>query len=261
MSGFKRAETFRWAIPGLLSLLVILAAASTHSAAQSQALFTTAVTNATWTVPAGVYSITVECWGGGGGGAGATSGGTLRGGGGGGGAYAMATRAVTPNQSVTYTVGAAGAGTTATTGGTGGTSSATYSSTTICSAAGGTGGTTSAKGTGGTAVTGSPTHVGGDGYFPTSGTVGGGGGGSAGTGADGTDATSRTGATAQTGGGPGGNGANGVAGGSAPASGPGGGGGGMYRTSGNDEAGGSGWAGQIRITYYVKHKGQVVNDR
>jgi len=66
----------------------------------------------TFTAPAGVTSVTVECWGGGGGGAGCgVSGGSNTGGpGGGGGEYARDTIAVTPGNTYNYHVGAGGAG-------------------------------------------------------------------------------------------------------------------------------------------------------
>lgn len=57
-----------------------------------------------WTVPANVTKLLVECWGGGGGGA--------SGGGGGGGGYAASEWAVTPGAVVSITVGAAGTGAT-----------------------------------------------------------------------------------------------------------------------------------------------------
>src|SRR4051812_36812823 len=54
-------------------------------------------TTSTWTAPAGVTKIVVECWGGGGAGGSATrSSGTAYGGGGAGGAYAKSTLTVVP---------------------------------------------------------------------------------------------------------------------------------------------------------------------
>jgi hypothetical protein len=68
----------------------------------------TFTTSGAWIAPAGVTSIQVECWGGGGGGGERTS--TGASGGGGGGAYAeRATMGVTPGNSYSFTVGAAGA--------------------------------------------------------------------------------------------------------------------------------------------------------
>lgn len=71
--------------------------------------FTTAGTFTNgWTAPVGVTSVTAETWGGGGGSGGGTST-TLPGGsGGGGGAYASKVISVTPGNSYTYVVGAAG---------------------------------------------------------------------------------------------------------------------------------------------------------
>ncbi len=64
-----------------------------------------------WTVPAGVTSVTVEMWGGGGGsGAKVYSGQAGRGGGGGGGGYTRQTLTVSPAASIAYSVGAVGLG-------------------------------------------------------------------------------------------------------------------------------------------------------
>lgn len=61
-----------------------------------------------WKVPAGVYSISAECWGGGGAGSSRPTG-TFTGGGGGGGEYAAEpTITVHPGQNIPYTVGAGG---------------------------------------------------------------------------------------------------------------------------------------------------------
>jgi len=80
---------------------------SFNSVAQTQ----TFTTSGTFTVPAGVTQVTVECWGGGGGG-GNTShsgNGTSRGGGGAGGAYAKKVIGITPGN-YTVTVGSGGTG-------------------------------------------------------------------------------------------------------------------------------------------------------
>lgn len=66
----------------------------------------------TWTCPAGVTSITVECWGSGAGGGSAKpniNGGVVAGGGGGSGAYAKSVVSVTPGNEYAYHVGAGGA--------------------------------------------------------------------------------------------------------------------------------------------------------
>src|SRR3989338_7184206 len=71
--------------------------------------FTTAGTFTNgWTAPADVYSVTAETWGGGGGSGGGTSVSLPGGSGGGGGAYALKVISVTPGNSYTYVVGAAG---------------------------------------------------------------------------------------------------------------------------------------------------------
>ncbi|MCE3297284.1 MAG: Protein of unknown function precursor [Crocinitomicaceae bacterium] len=61
-------------------------------------------------VPCSVSSITVSCWGGGGAGQGDNTNNTIGGGGGGSGAFCSSVIAVTPGQSIAYSVGAGGAG-------------------------------------------------------------------------------------------------------------------------------------------------------
>ena len=63
-----------------------------------------------WTAPAGITSVGVECWGAGGGGGGADGTANSAGGGGGGGEYARDTVAVTGGNSYPYTVGSPGTG-------------------------------------------------------------------------------------------------------------------------------------------------------
>ena len=63
-----------------------------------------------FTVPAGVTSISVQAWGAGGAGGGATGGSTKAGGGGGGGGYSTATITVTPGATINYIVGTGGIG-------------------------------------------------------------------------------------------------------------------------------------------------------
>ncbi|MBT0652291.1 glycine-rich domain-containing protein [Geomobilimonas luticola] len=245
-----------WVKVGLVTTLTLLVSVFMYQGwykpKASQAVVTDTFTTAgtgTWTAPAGVTSVTIECWGGGGAGAQRSTNGN--GGGGGGGAYAKVnTFSVTPGNNYSYTVGAAG--TSAATPTNGGASS--FNATT-CVAAGGTSAATNSAtgGAGGlaSASTGNVKYNGGNGWTAT-GTGGGGGGSSAGTASAGNNATSSTGATAVTGGGPGGNGRTGSQGaGSPPASGPGGGGGGAYRTGFGTVVGGDGYAGQVRITYAV----------
>jgi len=175
-----------------------------------------------WTVPAGVTSITVQAWGAGGAGGGSTSNGN-GGSGGGGGAYASRTITVTPGSTINYTIGAGGIGSNG--NGTAG------GDTTLnaLNARGGAGGTANsgAGGVGGIATGGVPTN--------TDGLPGGAGGGN--PGGDGGDS---------------GNGGTGGAGGSNSAGGvgnpPGGGGGGAER-SGSGSVGGNGAVGQITITW------------
>ena len=64
----------------------------------------------TFTVPAGITSLSVQCWAGGGGGSGASPPPPGGGGGGGGGYAANSSYAVSPGQVITYVVGAGGAG-------------------------------------------------------------------------------------------------------------------------------------------------------
>ena len=64
----------------------------------------TTVGSSTWTVPANVYSITIQCLGAGGGG-GTATGNPATGGGGSGGNYAKKVLTVVPNQVLNYTVG------------------------------------------------------------------------------------------------------------------------------------------------------------
>lgn len=227
----------------------------------------------TYAVPAGVSSITIECWGGGGGGGGAKySGLDPCGGGGGGGAYSITTVAVTPGQNIVVSLGGGGlAGTNAGgNGGVGGTSSVTYLGPTVASAAGGNGGTGStggakAGGAGGSTGTGTVRTggTGGNGYVGSSYDDGGSGGGGAGSTANGSNGVTGSGggqsggepggAGGATGGGTGGAGAGAL--GACVAGSPGntfgGGGGGAAGYNSGSAAGGAGAAGKVVITYVV----------
>ena len=216
----------------------------------SQTSVTISTGTTTWTVPAGVTSITVEAWGGGGkGGARTTNG---NGGGGGGGAYAKKVITVIPGNTYNLAVGAGS--TTAAAGG-----DSWFQNTTTVLAKGGNSVADNTS-TGATGGAGTPTSIGDVGFVYAggngatgSGTYGGGGGSSAGsvTPFIGIDATSASGATATAGGG-GGNGGNGRSGSQGNGSNgsiPGGGGGGGYRTSTSTRAGGSGGNGQIIISF------------
>jgi len=94
------------------------------SAAQNIQIYTSGT--GSYIVPAGVYSILVEISGGGGGGGGIASSGTSgiqASSGGGAGGYARSIIAVTPGQSISYTVGGAGTGASGANGNAGGNSS------------------------------------------------------------------------------------------------------------------------------------------
>ena len=142
--------------------------------------------NGTFTVPAGVTSITVECWGGGGrGGTRTTSG---AGGGGGGGAYSRSVIAVTPGSNHTVNVGSGSTGTAA------GGDSWFATAGTVMAKGGSSVGNNSATGAAGGAAgagVGTIRNSGGNGFNGnTSGTdYGGGGGSSAGTAANGANGT------------------------------------------------------------------------
>src|SRR5687767_7639263 len=76
-----------------------------------------------YTLPCGVTSITVNCYGGGGGGGGDAINGGVSGGGGGGGGHSSGVLVVVPGQVIPYTIGTAGAaGGAGLNGGNGGTS-------------------------------------------------------------------------------------------------------------------------------------------
>jgi hypothetical protein len=220
----------------------------------------------TWVCPAGVTSISLaEAWGpGGGGGGGGTNNSTGGAGGGGAGAYSAAANvAVTPGNSYTVTVGAAGAGGAPSLGGGvigsdgGGASSFPGNSVTV-TAPGGKGGGPGSFSVGGNGAPASgnvPSFGGGAGGMNPNYPNGGGGGSSGGTAAAGqpggnsTSGTAGAGGAAVAGGGTGGNGARGnVAGGAGGAPG-GGGGGGAGNVGGIGTAGGPGGSGQVRITY------------
>ena len=101
------------------------------------------------TIPANVYSVLAKCWGGGGAGSTMTSG---TGGGGKGGSYSTKTVSVTPGQSISVTIGAAGTSGASPTNG--GQSNVTINGTTVCQAAGGNSATYNST-TGATGINGS----------------------------------------------------------------------------------------------------------
>ena len=204
-------------------------------------------TNGSFTVPAGITSITVEVWGAGGKGSTLTT--NTGGGGGGGGAYAKKTIATTPGTTYTVTVGA-GATTTAAGG------DSWFATTATVLAKGGNSAADNSN-VGANGGAGAPTSIGdvgfvfagGKGANGVAGSYGGGGGSSAGNSA-GTPATSATGATAPSNGGNGGNGRSTTQGnGSIATVLLGGGGGGALRTSSGSRIGGSGVAGQVLVSW------------
>ncbi len=213
-----------------------------------QTTTTTITTSGTWTCPAGVTSINVQCWGAGGGGGGGGSAKKYGGGGGGGGGYRINSAVtVVPGTVYNITVGTGGAGGTgggATgSGGNGGATIATFGAT-IVSATGGIGGNNYASGADGGAG-GTGTYSGGLGANGSESLSGGGGGGAGTTGAGNAASGVTAGALKDLNGGAGGNGntsnsAPGFAGNNY-----GGGGGGGTKTSN----GGDGAPGLVTITY------------
>lgn len=199
----------------------------------------------TFTVPAGVTSVTVEAWGGGGRGGSRTIGSDGYGGGGGG-AYAKSILTVTPGNTYTVTVGG-GSNSNSSDGG----DSWFINNTTILAKGGvsvANNGTTGGAGGTAAASIGTVKFSGGNGANGSTGSYGGGGGSSAGTASNGGNGATNTGGNAPTGGGNGGNGRNTTSGSGSLGSSPGGGGGGALRTSGS-ATGGNGADGQVIITY------------
>lgn len=219
--------------------------------------------NGSWTVPANVCQVWVECWGAGGGGGGVSNTISASAGGGGGGAYTLNPNVtVTPGSSISYTVGIGGFGGTST-GGSGGPGGATtFSSPTAVTANGGNGGGGSTSGTtagnGGAGGSGG-TYSGGAGANGSPGLHSGGGGSVAGVGINGRVAIANIGgigySMTASGGTPYsvvGSGANGRTnlGLGATGSSPGGGGsGGMATSSVSSFAGGVGGNGRIVVMY------------
>ena len=223
----------------IIILLGLFGGAGQSAFGQSQ----TFTTSGSFTVPAGVTSITIQCWGAGGGGSTITSNGA-RGGGGGGGAYASSVYTVTPGNTYNLTVGTGGAANSS--GGN------TFFNTSWVIAEGGHGGTSNSTiaGAGGTVASslGTTRYAGGAGAAGGGTNSGGGGGGAGSTGPGG----SATGATAGTGTSlNGGNGGTGVSGGSNGNVGNtyGGGGSGAVTNSGTDRTGGSGANGLVVISW------------
>ncbi len=250
-------------IPTLLKQkmkLLVVAAALMSGGAQGQITVTlTPTSTSPWTVPTGVTSILVQCWGGGGAGgsANSTSTATIRAGGGAGGSYAGSTLTEL-SSSYVFSVGAGGLAPVSPTAfdheslsGSGGETN--FGSGTIIAKGGGgakNSHNATASNSGGVAPidgnTGTTKWYGGNGSTGTS--ISGSGGGSAGSTGNGGNAGGSTAGTGGTGdgvigaAGRGGNG-DGNSGGS-----PGAGGGGAQANGPTYKKGGSGGAGQIKIT-------------
>ncbi|MBD3582740.1 choice-of-anchor D domain-containing protein [Flavobacterium selenitireducens] len=200
--------------------------------------------NDSFTVPAGVTSVTIQAWGAGGHGGSRTSNG--RTGGGGGGAFAGGPVSVTPGQVINLYVGrgsdddAAGEDSwflnTSTIRAKGGASAPNNGST------GGNGGSSAAS-------VGTNKFSGGDGANSAAGYAGGGGS-SASNAQNGIDATNATGANAPGNGGDGGNGRTSAGNGTSGTF-PGGGGGGSWRSNSPNRTGGNGANGYIIVSYVV----------
>ncbi len=208
----------------------------------------TYTTSGSFTPPAGVTQVVVECWGAGGRGGTRTTNG--QGGGGGGGAYSRALVPVTPLTPYTVTVGIGS--TSAAPGGdswfgTSGTVMAKGGNSVANNTNGGATGGSAAVSVGTVKFSGGNGANGGNFFFVR---WGGGGGSSAGYAAVGGNAPGGNGGgTAPAGGGNGGDGATSQANGS-PGFPPGGGGGGAVRTSSGTRTGGAGADGQVIVTYY-----------
>lgn len=194
--------------------------------------------NGTFTVPCGVTSIEVDCWGGGGAGGAADMNNGKGAGGGGGGAHATKTLAVTAGQTYTITRGAGGVGNNNGNGGNGGNTTFTGPGGTVV-AQGGTGG---AEANGGAASAGTSGIASSNGTPATAGNNGGAGSAaSAGAGGAAALMAGIGGGAAGPNGGNGGNGGN--------ATDVGGGGGGGFAGNNSDRRGGDGFRGEVWITY------------
>lgn len=213
----------------------------------------TYTTSGTWVCPAGVTSVTVDCWGGGGAGGGTTLNTKKGGGGGAGGSYAKKALPVVPGNTYTVTVGTGATG--AKSAGATGNPSWFNTSATVY-AQGGVGGAapnggTANGGLGSSALCiGDLVYAGGHGANGTS-TLSGGGGGGAGTTGLGGNASGTTRGTGTNVGG--GNGANGRTneGNGSLASVYGGGGSGAFVADASNHSGGSGANGAVLISYTI----------
>lgn len=247
----------------LLGILLTL----TFTKAVSQTTYTQSfTTTGSWICPAGVTSISVECWGGGGAGGG-TAASVGAGGGGAGGAYAIKSITVTPGTKYYFSVAQSKSGTTSAgsqgdpswfnSTGTNSQPTGTSQGTLAEGGAGGSasGGSSSASGSKASSF-GDQTYRGGNGGAASNGGnlsssnsgAGGGGPGSTGDGGDASATTAGTGTSVG-----GGNGAAGTAYGANTAgtacANTAGGGGGATRNSTTTRAGGAGGPGLVKISY------------
>lgn len=230
--------------------------------AQSQVVSQTYTSSGTFTVPPGVTSITVECWGAGGAGGGGTDN-TLDpagAGGGAGGAYAKKTLSVIPNANYTVTVAGITPGGTGT-GATGGPS--WFGTVATVYAEGGAGGSAITNGDGPAGLGSSANSIGdivysgGSGANGTDATGGGGGGGGAGSSGSGGNANNSNRGTGTTlFGGNGGNGAPTSEGNGNNGSDFGGGGGGAFCDDNTDHLGGNGASGQVVVSWVPAYRAQ-----
>lgn len=233
-----------------LTVLLLLFTLVSYSQTQSQ----TFNSSGTFTIPAGVTSITVEAWGGGGKAGNRTSNGAT--GGGGGGAYSSSVLTVTPGTTYTVTVG-----TGSTSAAAGGDSWFNSTSTLLAKGGNSSANNSNAAGTGGLASAGVGTikHDGGSGAAGSNGNYGGGGGSSAGSAANGTTTTNANGAGAPANGGDGGNGTNNNGNGSNGST-PGGGGGGCRSGNMNpNRSGGNGANGRIKVSWTPAYVAEFIS--
>ena len=226
-------------LPKTIVFLFLFSLASFGALAQTTQTF---LTDGSFTVPAGVSSLTVECWGGGGGGSTITSNGR-RGGGGGGAAYARSILSVTGGSVYNIVVGTGGASNTV------GESSSFGAN--LVMAIGGEGclnnSQTGAAGGSAAASIGMVRFSGGNGANGGATYSGGGGGGAGSTGNGGSTINQNAGTGTAVGGGAGGTGVQGSANGNNGSI-YGGGGSGAVTNSNTDRYGGSGAGGLVIVT-------------
>ncbi len=246
-SNSKQQLSTMFFMVGVLLLLLVISTKSGWSQTQ------TFTTSGTFTVPLGVTSVTVECWGGGGAGGGNSSNNSRGGGGGAGGAYAAKVINVTPGNNYSVTVAALKAGI----NGAGGAGNPSWFGTTATVyAEGGEGGAAADGGTvnGGvgsvTSSIGTIVYAGGNGANGTSSLGGGGGGGAGSNGIGGNASGIIAGNGTSIGGGNGGAGRNSENNGNSGST-AGGGGGGAYIPDNTNHSGGIGAAGQVIISWVV----------